>query len=403
MILMGQKGNLSTGLCFALPGKARLINALVLVSLIPVSVLSMKAIAAETAMTEADLGRQLFMDTAFSLNGNTGCASCHNPDTAFSDPRPVVASGAVSIGDDLHSSGIRNAPTVTYAASAPPFHFDAELDEYVGGQFLDGRAANLAEQAKGPPLNPAEMMMPSATEVVARIRANPDYEAAFKHLYGDDIFSTTNDDDDLPPAWIAFGEAIQAFEKTEELSSYDSKYDRFLRGEYDLTVLEDLGRTLFFSNDNVSCNKCHLLKAEDAPEESFTNHQYRNIGVPANSALLALDQVPDDYVDQGLLNNPIVSDEKWLGKFKTPTLRNVAVTGPYMHNGVFTDLRTVVEFYDKYNNQERKINPQTQAAWLPAEVAGTIDHEELSGIALTDRKIDALVAFMEALTDQRYE
>ena len=378
-------------------------SLVVLLSLLPVSFMLIKAEAAEPAITEADLGRQLFMDTAFSLNGNTSCASCHNPDTAFSDPRPVVASGAVSVGDDLHSSGIRNAPTATYAASSPEFHFDEQLGEYVGGQFWDGRTPSLAEQAKGPPLNPAEMMMPSAEEVVARIRENPEYEAAFRTLYGDNIFDTPEDDKDVPPAWTAFGEAIQAFEQTTELSSYDSKYDRFLRGEYDLTVLEDLGRTLFFSNDNVSCNNCHLLKTEDEPEEAFTNHQYRNIGVPANTSLLALDQVPDDFIDQGLLDNPMVSDEKWLGKFKTPTLRNVAVTGPYMHNGVFTDLRTVVEFYDKYNNPERKLNPQTQTAWAAAEVTDTIDLEEMSGVALTDRKIDALVAFMEALTDQRYE
>ena len=361
------------------------------------------AVAAEDVPSEAALGRELFMDSAFSLNSKSGCASCHNPGTAFTDPRSIAAGGAVSVGDDMHSPGLRNAPTVTYAAASPQFHFDKELDEYVGGQFWDGRKPTLAEQAKGPPLNPAEMMMPSATEVVARIRANPDYEAAFRQLYGDDVFDNPENATDEPAAFRAFGNAIQAFEQTPELASYDSKYDRFLRGEYDLSVLEDLGRTLFFSNDNVSCNTCHLLKTEDAPQEVFTNHQYRNIGVPANPAVLALDQTPQGYVDNGLLENPQVFDTRWLGKFKTPTLRNVAVTGPYMHNGVFKDLRTVVEFYDKYNNTERTLNPETQEPWSTPEIFATIDHEDLSGAALTDRKIDALVAFMQALTDERYE
>ena len=363
---------------------------------------SVEAVA-DVEITEAKLGQQLFTDTAFSLNGNSGCASCHNPSAAFTDPRTIVAAGAVSVGDDMHSPGLRNAPTITYAATSPEFHFDEDLEEYVGGQFWDGRTANLAEQAKGPPLNTAEMMMPSADEVVTRISSNPQYESAFRQLYGENIFDAPANEIDESAAWIAFGKAIQAFEQTPALSTYDSKYDRFLRGDYDLTVLEDLGRTLFFSNDNVSCNTCHLLKNEDAPQEVFTNHQYRNIGVPPNPALLALEQTPEDYVDQGLVDNPAVSDLRWLGKFKTPTLRNVAVTGPYMHNGVFSDLRTVIEFYDKYNNTERTVNPETQAPWETAEVTTTIDNEDLSGAALTDRKIDALVAFMQALTDARYE
>ena len=365
--------------------------------------LSSAETVADTEMTEAALGERLFMDTAFSLNNNSGCASCHNPSAAFTDPRSIVAAGAVSVGDDMHSPGLRNAPTVTYAATSPDFHFDEDLEEYVGGQFWDGRTANLAEQAKGPPLNTAEMMMPSADEVVTRISSHEQYASAFRQLYGENIFNAPASEADESAAWISFGKAIQAFEQTAALSSFDSKYDRFLRGEYDLTVLEDLGRTLFFSNDNVSCNTCHLLKSEDAPQEVFTNHQYRNIGVPPNPALLALKETPEGYVDKGLLDNPAVSDSRWMGKFKTPTLRNVAVTGPYMHNGVFSDLRTVVEFYDKYNNADRTNNPETQAPWEAAEVTTTIDHEDLSGAALTDRKIDALVAFMQALTDSRYE
>ena len=108
-------------------------------------------------------------------------------------------------------------------------------------------------------------------------------------------------------------------------------------------------------------------------------------------------------IDQGLLANPNVSDKKHLGKHKVPTLRNVAVTAPYMHNGVFKDLRTVVEFYDKYNNQERNINPETGEPWDEPEVKETISLEDLKAKKQNDRKVDALVAFMKLLTDKRYE
>ena len=108
-------------------------------------------------------------------------------------------------------------------------------------------------------------------------------------------------------------------------------------------------------------------------------------------------------VDKGLLDNPRVTDEKQLGKFKVPTLRNVAVTAPYMHNGVFANLQTVIKFYDQYNNPQRNINPQTGKPWREPEVAETVNLEDLKAKTLSDRKIDALIAFLEILTDKRYE
>lgn len=357
--------------------------------------------AEDAPLTEAELGEMLFFDPNFSINRTMACATCHDPDRAFTDGRESPAMGMVSLGDDDRTLGVRNAPMVTYALTTPPFHYDAELKEYVGGQFHDGRAATLADQAIGPPLNPAEMMMPDPAAVVARIRENDTYVAGFKRLFGENIF--TRSDDDTPAAFTAFGQAIETFERTAQFAPYDSKYDRFLRGEYELTVLEDLGRTLFFSNNNVNCSTCHKLKREDAAQEPFTNHQYRNIGVPRNPDLLALGQVAPDYIDHGLLENPAVRDPAMDGKFKTPGLRNVAVTGPYMHNGVFADLRTVIEFYDHYNNPDRKLNPETGEPWAEPEVPGTVDLEEMRAQPLSDRKIDALVAFLETLTDARYE
>ncbi|MCH2186497.1 methylamine utilization protein MauG, partial [Myxococcota bacterium] len=136
--------------------------------------------------------------------------------------------------------------------------------------------------------------------------------------------------------------------------------------------------------------------------EPFTNFQYRNIGIPANPALTRIHAEPD----LGLLENPAVNDPTMAGKFKVPTLRNVAVTGPYMHNGVFKDLRTTIIFYNQHlvKSEASLTNPETGEAWGPAEVADNLDLELLRlGRPLEDRQIDALIAFLEILTDARYE
>jgi len=356
---------------------------------------------AENQLTEAQLGQILFLDSAFSENRTMSCSTCHDPAKGFSDHRVNQGQGVASLGDNGHSFGGRNAPSAAYANTSPTFHFDAKLQEYVGGQFWDGRANTLADQAMGPPLNPAEMGLPSIKSVVTRLQENPFYVVNFKRLYGDHVFDATEKSNSL--AFQSFANAVQAFEKTTQFSTYDSKYDRFLKGEYELTVLEDLGRTLFFSNNNVNCNSCHLLKTEDSKKEPFTNHQYRNIGVPSNPDIIHLAGLKADHIDHGLLENPLVDDPKYDGKFKTPSLRNVAVTGPYMHNGVFKDLHTVMAFYDHYNNPKRELNPETGKPWRTPEVANTVDKEDLEAQALTDRKVDALVAFMKILTDKRYE
>lgn len=348
---------------------------------------------------KANLGRVLFFDPRLSLRQTQSCATCHDPTHAFADKRPTVAKGAASLGDDGHSFGNRNAPTAAYARFSPPFHYDKELRQYVGGQFLDGRAATLAEQAGGPPLNPLEMAMPQKSDVVARLKAVDFYRDSFARLYGSNIWA------DPEAAYAAMTDAIAAFEQTDEFAPFDSKYDRYLRGEYEMTPLEDLGYTLFFSNNNVNCGTCHQLQQQDGHKrETFSNYQYHNIGVPKNPMLISFANLAKDYVDNGLLDNPHAhGDRSQRGKFKVPTLRNVAVTGPYMHNGVFHELRTVVLFYDKYNNADSAINPETGQPWAKAQVPETISLEELKAQKLTPRKVDALVAFMEMLTDARYE
>lgn len=346
-------------------------------------------------MKKEDLGRILFFDVNLSKNRTQSCATCHNPNVGFVDDRDNGVKKMASLGDDGKSLGDRQAPTASYAKFSPTFHFDEKAKKYVGGQFWDGREATLEGQAGGPPLNPIEMGMSDKKAVVDRLKENTLYVDSFKKIFGADIFK--NDD----KAYEAMTIAIASFERTDEFSPFDSKYDRYLKGEYDLTPLEDLGKSIFFSNNNNSCANCHVLKGEDKEGETFTNYQYHNIGTPANNELRAKNGVK--AIDEGLLANSNVSDVAQKGKHKVPTLRNVAVTGPYMHNGVFKDLKTVVEFYDKYNNKDRNIDPETNKPWDEPEVKDNISLQELKANKLTDRKVEALVAFMKLLTDKKYE
>ena len=196
-------------------------------------------------ISQEDIGRALFFDPNLSANRTQSCATCHNPQFGFIDDRDNGISKMASLGDDLKSLGDRQAPTASYAKFSPKFHFDEKKGLYKGGQFWDGRASTLEEQAGGPPLNPIEMGMKDETEVVNRLKENSFYVESFKKLFGDDIFK-----DDLE-AYEAMTIAIGSYEKTDEFSPFDSKYDKYLRGEYDLTPLEDLGMSLFFSNNNT--------------------------------------------------------------------------------------------------------------------------------------------------------
>ncbi len=357
---------------------------------------SSPALAEDVPTTLEALGERLFFDVNLSANRTQSCATCHDPEYGFADPR-----GMASIGDDGHSLGDRNAPSAAYASFTPEFHKNAD-GIWAGGQFWDGRANRLEDQAGGPPLNPIEMGMADEAAVVARLLEDPVYTQAFSALFEEGVLS------DPQTGYTAMTDAIAAFERTEIFAPFDSKYDRFLRGEVELTREEDLGRVLFFSEQFTNCNLCHQLgQSQLDPQETFTNYEYHNIGVPENLSLREMNGVPRGTVDVGLAAHPDMDDNPTLrGKFKTPTLRNVAVTGPYMHNGVFEDLRTVVLFYNQFNTTDvkRRTNPETGESFRMPAVPATLAVEELThGPALDDRRVDAIVAFLKTLTDARYE
>ena len=357
------------------------------------------AIATPAPEELAILGQSLFFDTSLSANRNQSCASCHDPGRAFSDSRDNGVAGAASLGDDGISLGDRNTPATTYAFLVPEFHRN-DKGEYVGGYFLDGRAATMVDQAAEPFVNPLEMALPDREAVVDRARQNKYYVSSFEKLFDASIFA------DPDRAFRAITESIVAFERTALFARFDSKYDRYLQGEYELTVDEELGRVLFFSQ-LINCSSCHLLDTREfTAGEVFSNHRYHNIGVPTNRLIREGNGMAISYRDLGLLANPEVDDPAMAGKFRVPSLRNVAVTGPYMHNGVFQELRTAILFYNRFTlgNRQSQTNPETGELWGEPEVAETVDLELLrEGQPLAENHIVALVAFLTALTDQRFE
>lgn len=345
------------------------------------------------------LGARLFSDPLLSAPRTQSCATCHDPAHGFTDARGNAVDGAASLGADGVTLGDRNTPSIAYAAAVPEFQRAAD-GEWRGGLFHDGRAMDLEVQAAEPPLNPREMALPDIAAVVQRLRAVPFYREGFTQHFGADIFNREG------AAYAAMTRAIAAFERGPEFRRFDSRYDRYLRGEARLTPAEELGRRLFFS-DLTNCMSCHLLAAGDVRErESFTDHRYHNIGLPAHKRLRELNGFGPAHVDTGLAQNPAVSAAHARGRFRTPSLRNVAVTAPYMHNGVFKRLETAIFFYNQYivHNNEVGINPETGAPWGAPEVRDTIALELLrDGQPLDDERIAALVAFLRTLTDQRYE
>jgi cytochrome c peroxidase len=377
--------------------------------------------------TKAQLGEALYSDVNLSNDRTQSCATCHSLENGLADNRDQAGHVsdtpfAGSLGDNGTSLGDRNAPTAGYASLSPEFttaqttrqRFNTNsgfrtYTGYLGGQFWDGRESNLVGQAKGPPTNPGEMAMPSRAAVVDRIMENSDYVSAFETLYGADIFNDSAAPS--PAAYDAMADSIAAFEETDQFAPFDSKYDRSLQGEYEYSVISKAieGKALFFSQEFTNCSACHQLASQGSVQEAFTGFEYHNIGVPVNSNLRSINGVqgPDVGLYKHLKDNLNVDDATQKGKFKVPTLRNVAVTAPYMHNGIFNELSTVIEFYQHAKNTAAgNLNPETNTVWGPAEVSENISDTELSSGTkdLTDAgNVEALECFLLSLTDAKFE
>lgn len=283
--------------------------------------------------TKAALGKKLFSEKILSQDSTISCASCHKPQYAFAD----TAAFSIGIGGKLTK---RNTPSVLNMKNRPYF-------------FWDGRAASLEEQALMPIQNPDEMNL-TVEEAVQRLNASPVYKKLFLK-----IFKQTPNAKNL-------GAAFAAYERT--LETVDSKFDDWSNNLKNLTPQEERGRQLFVG-DKAKCFDCHRM-------EDFTTDDFRNIGLYNEKELN----------DAGLYTLTKKEDDK--GKFKTPGLRNIAVTAPYMHNGMFKTLEEVVDYY---NN--------------PAQfVKGGINTDELLAkpLGLTAKEKKDIVAFLKTLTDKKY-
>lgn len=317
------------------------------------------------------LGRHLYKDKNFSFNGTQSCQVCHHPLAGFADRRnalnPYV--NFVSIGADGVSKGDRNAPTSAYAGYSPPLQLSE--GKWIGGLFWDGRADGsvlgdpLAEQAQGPPLNPIEMAMPDIASIIDVIQSAT-YANLFTRLFGPNAF------DDHDAAYDNFARAIAAYERSSEITRFSSKFDT-QREQF--TDAENRGANLFSAN----CAACHSMTATyGAPGPLFTNYGYYNVGIPSHPL------IPRNEPDLGLGNT--VADSNQDGKFKVPTLRNIAMSAPYAHNGIFPTLREMVEFMN-------------DNGFYTPEVDRNIE-TSVGNLGLNASDIADIIAFLMTLTDQ---
>lgn len=401
-----------------------------------------------------DLGRALFNDPDLSRNGDQACAFCHDPATGFAGPLAVVnGGGAVYEGSVAGRFGNRRPPTAAYVSPGPVFHHVMEDGGvlFVGGAFLDGRASGgllgqpAADQAEGPFLNPLEMAMPHAACVVQRVCAPADpaaYPVSLGEVWGPEICAI-----DFPAglaeacaagdggieiedeavaaqvdaAFAAIARSLAAYEASAEVDRFSSTYDRWRAGETELTPQEALGADVFAGKG--LCAECHVLDPGPHGEPALlTDFTYDNLGVPKNPDLpwYAAPENPEgaDWVDLGLgatmRADPVYDTLAPLqdGKFKVPTLRNVAagtdqgLTRAYMHNGYFKTLEGVVRFYNTRDvwprcasDLVREADALAQQCWPAPEVAANVNRDELGDLKLTAEEEAALVAFMKTLTD----
>ncbi len=321
------------------------------------------------------LGSTLFNDKRFSSTGEVSCATCHDAAKAFTDSPLKTSEGINKL------TGTRNAPTVVNAA-------------YFASQFWDGRSADLEDQSQHPFVNPVEMGLKDHEPILKIVRTDPAYGDMFRKAFG------------IEPAAIKMDHvkmAIASFERT--LVAGDSPFDRWYFGGDKTAMSEAAVRGFKVFLEDGRCVSCHTIEQDHA---LFTDQRFHNIGVGINRIQDKVPEIAPKFleakakgmdVDKAVLTDPNSSelgrfavtdglDE--LGSFKTPTLRNVAVTGPFMHDGSIKTLRDVVVHY---NNG----GVTTKGERVNDFLSGGI--RELN---LDEQQISDLVAFMEALTSPQH-
>ena len=323
-----------------------------------------RVFADQDTKAQVALGQQLFFDPRLSKDGTVACATCHDVGRSFTDLRPV----SEGIGDQL---GRRNAPTVMNAALIAPL-------------FWDGRSPTLAHQAGQPVLNPIEMGQPDRDAVVGKLAGMPEYADAFMAAFGRKV------------AYDDLQRAIAAFERT--LIFLDAPFDRYRAGDATaITAAARQGFELFIGK--ARCAACHPINATNP---LGTDYRFHNVGVAAHDknferlAKDALQALGADASERALDKLALATDLGELGRFivtrspadigafRTPQLRNIGITGPYMHDGSMQTLWDVMDHYNK-----------------GGEVNSYLDGG-IEALALTEAEIDQLVEFLFTLTDRRF-
>ncbi len=333
-----------------------------------------------TPTDKIQLGKKIFFDKGLSNPGGQSCSSCHSSETGFSDlNHSIVSEGAV---DGLF--GNRNAPNVAYAMFSSPLHFDNVDSTYVGGFFLDGRVNTLQEQATKPFFNKLEMNVESVAMLISKLKS-ADYFSLYKDVYGE----IKNEN----AALNNMADAIAAYEQSSEVNPFTSKFDYYLKGQAALTAQETRGMKIFTDTAKGKCANCHIIEPnEENGKVLFTDFTYDNIGLPKN-LLNPFYAIPTSYnplgtshIDNGL--GAFLNNSAYNGQFKVPSLRNVAISAPYFHNGLFNTLEETVRFYNKRDS-----------LFLFPEVPATVNKTELGKLKLSSQEEKDLVAFLKTLTD----
>lgn len=377
-----------------------------------------------------ELGKKLFFDSALSTPEGQACAACHDPGAGFTGPSSSVnEKTAIYEGTVKNRFGNRKPPSASYAGDSPRLYRDEE-GTFVGGMFWDGRASGailgdpLAEQAMGPFLNPLEQNNPDKKSVVQKVR-NSQYADLFRKVWGAESLDSEKDASII---YEQIARSIAAFERSMEVSPFNSKFDDFWKkavsaglevhviDESNWKGYQDLGlddvelQGLMLFNTKGKCAECHVLTSENNNPPLFTDFTYDNLGVPRNpdNPFYSLPEKwnPDgrDWVDKGL-GGYLESTTEYsqyasenYGKQKVPSLRNVdkrpypGFVKSFTHNGFFISLKDVVHFYNTRDVDD--------AEWPEPEISTNINTEELGDLGLTSEEEDAIVKFMKALSDR---
>ncbi|WP_310460609.1 cytochrome c peroxidase [Sphaerotilus sp.] len=352
--------------------------------------------------TRVTVGEQAFNDKSLSAAGNLACASCHTTATAHADPAGTFLPLG---GPGLNQQGSRSSPSLAYLATNKPFRLDVEGRPH-GGFFWDGRSNTLRDQAGGPLLNPTEMANTSMDEVVARLARAP-YFADFTRLYKvAPNASNTVLFDTLRLALATYETGDTDYQR------FNSKFDRVLDGKARFSVAEARGLGVFNDARKGNCASCHTSAVgADGSRPLFTNFTYHALGLPRNKAIQAnRDPNFHDLGVCGPTRTDLTHRVDLCGKFKVPTLRNIALTGPYFHNATASTLEQAISFYATRDTDPARWYPLVNQRPdrfndMPLGFRGNVTQTPPFGTLpgnkprLTQQDTADLAAFLRTLTD----